>query len=255
VSVLPGAESYSAAGGAVGVLLCHGFTGTPQSLRGWGEALAEAGYGVDLPLLPGHGTTWQDMNRTTWQQWYACVDEALTRLRANHDTVVVAGLSMGGCLALRLAEQRPADVSGLVLVNPAVTFEDPRLRLLPVLRRITGSVAGIGSDIKKAGSVEVAYTRTPLKALASNLLMCADVVTHLPDVTQPLLLLRSLEDHVVPASSSRLILDRVGSTDRAEIVLQDSYHVATLDNDAERIVKESLAFIARVAAGAGGEQS
>jgi carboxylesterase len=253
VPVLPGAESYSAAGGAVGVLLCHGFTGTPQSLRGWGEALADAGYGVELPLLPGHGTTWQDMNRTSWHQWYACVDEALTTLRARCETVVVGGLSMGGCLALRLAEQRPADVTGLVLVNPAVAFEDPRLRLLPVLRRVTGSVAGIGSDIKKAGAVELAYTRTPLKALASNLLMCADVVTHLPDVTQPVLLLRSQEDHVVPASSSRLILDRVGSAERTEIVLADSYHVATLDNDAERIVKESLAFLARVS-GAGGEQ-
>src|SRR5689334_3418170 len=99
------------------------------------------------------------MNRSTWQDWYAAIDEALTRLRERCSTVVVAGLSMGGCLALRLAQQRPADVAGLVLVNPSVTVEDPRLRLLPVLRRLTGSFPGIASDIKKEGSVELAYDR------------------------------------------------------------------------------------------------
>ena len=252
MAVLAGAEPFRHSGGPVGVLLCHGFTGSPQSMRPWGEYLAAAGYSVELPLLPGHGTTWQDMNRTTWQEWYAAVDEALTRLRGHCSTTFVAGLSMGGCLALRLALERPADVAGLVLVNPAVRFEDRRLRLLPVLRRVTPSVAGIGSDIAKPGSVELAYTRTPLHALASNLAMCADVVPRLPNVTQPLLLLRSAVDHVVPASSSALILRTVSSSDATEIVLPDSYHVATLDHDADRIVKESLAFIGRLP-GVGGE--
>jgi carboxylesterase len=253
VPVMPGAEGWSHAGAGVGVLLCHGFTGTPQSLRGWAEQLAAAGYSVELPLLPGHGTTWQDMNGTTWQDWYGGVDAALTRLRRACSTVFVGGLSMGGCLALRLAAERPADVAGLLLVNPAVRVEDPRLRLLPVLRRITGSFPGIASDIKKPGSTELAYDRTPLTALASFLRMQADVVLRLPTVTQPLLLLRSAEDHVVPASSSRLVMTRVASADRTEIVLDDSYHVATLDNDADRIVKESLAFISRLAR-VGGER-
>jgi carboxylesterase len=249
LSVLPGAESYSHTGTAAGVLLCHGFTGTPQSLRPWAEQLAAAGYSVELPLLPGHGTTWQEMNRTTWQDWYGRVDAAFRGLRERCPVVFVGGLSMGGCLALRLAEEHPADVAGLILVNPAVRIENPLLRLLPLLRRITGSVAGIGSDIKKPGSVELAYDRTPLNALASNLTMCADVVPRLSAVGHPLLLLRSAQDHVVPASSSRLILDRVSSADVTEIVLEDSYHVATLDNDADRVVKESLAFISRLSGG------
>lgn len=250
--VVPGTESWSQVGAGVGVLLCHGFTGSPQSLRPWGEQLAGAGYSVELPLLPGHGTTWQDMNRTTWQDWYGCLDEALTRLRGHCSTTFVAGLSMGGGLALRLALERPADVAGIVVVNPSVRFEDRRLALLPLLRRITPSVAGIGSDIKKPGVRELAYDRTPLHALASHVALNADVAPRLSRITQPLLLLRSAEDHVVPASSSALVLHSVSSSDVTEIVLPDSFHVATLDNDADRIAKESLAFIGRLSA-AGGE--
>jgi carboxylesterase len=249
VSVLPGAEEFHHDGGDVGVLLCHGFTGSPQGLRGWAQALAEAGYTVDLPLLPGHGTTWQEMNRSTWRDWYGTVDASFAGLRARCSTVVVGGLSMGGALALRLAIEHGTDVAGVVLVNPAVKVEDPRLRLLPVIRRVVSSFPGIASDIAKPGSTELAYDRVPLHALASFLQLQADVVPRLPSVTSPLLLLRSAVDHVVPASSSRLILDRVGSADLAEIVLADSYHVATLDHDADRIVAESLAFLTRVAPG------
>src|SRR5579859_1859428 len=106
-ALLPGAEPFEAApGGAygrVGVLLCHGFTGSPQSLRPWARHLAEAGFRVSLPLLPGHGTRWKDLQSTTWQDWYAEVDKALRVLREDCDSVFVAGLSMGGGLALRLA--------------------------------------------------------------------------------------------------------------------------------------------------------
>ncbi|HEY6794468.1 MAG TPA: alpha/beta fold hydrolase [Kineosporiaceae bacterium] len=251
---MPGAESWSHAGGPVGVVLCHGFTGTPQSVRPWGEQLAAAGCSVEAPLLPGHGTSWRDMNRTGWEDWYARVDAALDTLTGHCSTIFAAGLSMGGCLALRLAEHRSREIAGLILVNPAVTLENPMLPLLPVIRRITGSFPGIASDIKKEGVAEVAYDRVPLNALASFLRLQADVVTRLSDVTQPVLLLRSAVDHVVPASSSRLVVERISSADLTEIVLEDSFHVATLDNDADRIVKESLAFISRLA-GVGGERA
>jgi carboxylesterase len=245
--VLAGAEPFHHDGGSVGVLLCHGFTGTPQSLRPWAEHLARAGFSVSLPLLPGHGTTWQDMNRSRWPEWYATVDVALTQLQERCRSVVVAGLSMGGALALRLAEQRGPDVAGLVLVNPAVRFTDPRLLALPALRFLVPSLPGIGSDIKKAGPVELAYDRTPLQALHSMVRHSELVRRDLPSVHQPLLLFRSLEDHVVPAVSSQTVLDSVSSSDVREVLCEDSYHVATLDHDAELIFTSSVEFANRVA--------
>lgn len=252
MSILPGAEPFSHDGNDVGVLLCHGFTGCPQSLRPWAEALAGAGYTVRLPLLPGHGTTWQDLNRTRWTDWYGTVAAGLDELTGSCRSVVVAGLSMGGALALRLAAQRGTDVTGVMVVNPAVKAEDPRLAALPVLQYVLPSLPGIGSDIKKPGVSELAYPRNPLRALYSLTRLWADVVTDLPRVTQPLLVMRSAEDHVVPASSSALVLRQVSSADVQEIVCEDSYHVATLDNDAELIVKQSLAFIERVTGSPGG---
>src|SRR5580698_9534302 len=95
VTVLPGAEPFEQAGGPVGVLLCHGFTGTPQTLRPWADYLADKGLTVSLPRLPGHGTTWQDMSSTGWHDWFAEVDRAFTTLAGQCEEVFVFGLSMG----------------------------------------------------------------------------------------------------------------------------------------------------------------
>lgn len=248
MSVLPGAEPFSHEGSPVGVLISHGFTGSPKSMRPWAEHLAEHGYSVRLPRLPGHGTTWQELNRTQWQDWYAVLDRAFRELTERCDKVVVAGLSMGGALVTRLAQEHGPRVAGLVLVNPAYQVEDPRLRVLPLIKSFVPSLAGIGNDISKPGQDEGCYDRVPLKALHSQTKMWAQVVRDLPEVTQPVLLIRSEHDHVVPASSSALLLSWISSTDVTEIVLTDSFHVATLDHDAGRIMDESVAFIERVTA-------
>ena len=245
MAIMTGAEPFEHDGSEIGVLLCHGFTGTPQSMRPWGEYLAERGYTVRVPRLPGHGTTWQEMNRTRWEDWYSCVDTAFRELHQTCGHVVVGGLSMGGALALQLAQEHGPRISGLILVNPAVKLEDPRTLLLPALKHIVGSLAGVGNDIKKAGVTELAYTRTPLKAAHSQMVAWQSVIRDLPEVTQPVLLLRSTQDHVVPASSSALVLSRISSRDFTEILLEDSYHVATIDNDGPRIFDESAKFIER----------
>lgn len=248
VPVLPGAEPFSHDGGDVAVLLCHGFTGTPQSLRPWAEHLAAEGLTVRLPRLPGHGTTWQEMNLTRWSDWYATVDREFRVLRRAHRAVVVGGLSMGGALALRLAQEHAGDVAGLALVNPAVKSEDRRLGALPLLHRVVPSLPGLAGDIKKPGATELAYDRNPLRALHSLVGTWRDIVRDLPEVTQPVLVFRSAADHVVPASSTALILSRISSTDVTEVVLQDSYHVATLDNDAEQIFAGTAEFVRRLTA-------
>ncbi|MFG1666576.1 alpha/beta hydrolase [Streptomyces sp. Y7] len=251
--VLPGAEPYRRDGGEIGVLLCHGFTGSPQSLRPWAEHLAEHGLTVSLPLLPGHGTRWEDMRLTGWQDWYAEVDRELRALRDRCARVFVAGLSMGGALALRLAAKHGDDVAGVMVVNPANKVHGLFAYTLPVSRHLVRTVPGIVSDIAKEGAAELGYDRVPLHSAHSLRTFFRLVDGELPQVTQPLLVLRSRQDHTVPAVDTARILSRVSSTDVTEIVLEQSYHVATLDHDADRIFEESLGFIDRLATGVGKE--
>jgi carboxylesterase len=233
-------------GRRVGVLLSHGFSGQPASMRPWGEALAEQGYAVEVPLLPGHGTTWQELNTLTWADWYADLTAAFARLVAENDAVVVGGLSMGGTLALRLAADRAGEVAGVMLVNPAVATKRFDVKLLPVMKHLVKSFPGIANDIKKPGVEEHGYTRTPLKAAHSMMTAWRTVREDLPKVTQPLLMFLSAEDHVVDPSSARIIRGTVSSRDLSEQTLENSYHVATLDNDAPTIFEESAQFIRRV---------
>jgi carboxylesterase len=245
---MPGAEPYRQGGGETGVLLCHGFTGTPQSMRPWGEYLADRGLTVSAPLLPGHGTRWQDMQVTGWQDWYAEVDRELRDLSDQCARVFVCGMSMGGALALRLAQKHGTAISGLVLVNPSVKADSLQLKAVPALRHFVPSVAGIASDIALDGGAEIGYDRTPLHAVHSLSRFWRIVRAALPQVTQPLLLLHSRVDHVVHPSNSAVVLAKVSSVDVTERVLERSYHVATLDHDAQEIFAESYGFIQRLSA-------
>jgi carboxylesterase len=253
VPVLPGAQPYRHEGGEVAVLLCHGFTGSPQSLRPWAQHLAGQGLTVSLPLLPGHGTRWQDMALTGWQDWYAEVDRELRALRRRCARVFVAGLSMGGALALRLAARHGEGVEGVIVVNPANKVHGLSAYALPVARHLVRTTKGIASDIAKEGVLESGYDRVPLHSAHSLRAFLRLVDGELPQVTQPLLLLRSVHDHVVPPADSARVLSRVSSTDVTEILLEQSYHVATLDHEADRIFEESYAFIARIAPSVGKE--
>lgn len=253
VPVLPGAEPYRHEGGEVGVLLCHGFTGSPQSLRPWARHLAGQGLTVSLPLLPGHGTRWEDMALTGWQDWYAEVDRELRALRRRCARVFVAGLSMGGALALRLAARHGEGVDGVVVVNPANKVHGLSAYALPVARHVVRTTKGITSDIAREGVLESGYDRVPLHSAHSLRTFLRLVDGELPQVTQPLLLLHSVHDHVVPPADSARVLSRVSSTDVTEILLEQSHHVATLDHDADRIFEESYAFIARIAPSVGKE--
>jgi carboxylesterase len=219
-----------------GVLLLHGFGGSPASMEPWAEYLAARGHQTAVPRLPGHGTRWEDMADKRWTDWYATASSALDDLRGRSDTVAVAGLSMGAALALRLAAERPADVASLVLVNP-------------VLKHVIGSVGNSGTMVKKPGVPRVSYERLPLRAVSSLRDLWADVRPRLGEVRQPLLLFRSVTDGEL---SSRIVMAGAGSPEKHEVLLHDSYHLATIDNDAPRIFAESAEWLeARAALPAG----
>jgi carboxylesterase len=242
-ALLPGAEPFEHTGGPVGVLLCHGFTGSPQSVRPWAEYLAEQDLTVSLPRLPGHGTTWQDLARTGGEDWYAAVDAAFGALARRCEQVYVFGLSMGGCLALRLAETHGRAVRGLVLVNPSLAPDTKLFLLAPVLKQLVRSLPGIASDIKKPGARETGYDRVPVRAAATLPKLWGTTVRRLGEVTQPVLVYRSTIDHVVGPASMRVLLAGVPEGLVTVRDCADSYHVATLDNDARAIFEGSVKFI------------
>ena len=124
--LMPGAEPWSAAGGPAGALCLHGFTGNPTSMRPVAKAFADAGFAVELPRLPGHGTTVDDMITTGWGDWTAAAEAAYESLSARCERVVVGGLSMGGSLTLWLAARHP-EIAGIVCVNPAVVPQPPEV--------------------------------------------------------------------------------------------------------------------------------
>ena len=231
----------------VGVVLLHGFGGRLDAVRPWADHLREAGHQVETPLLPGHGTTWQDHARTTWADWYGHLVEVFERLRDEHEHVVVGGLSLGGSLCLRLAADRLEEVAGVMVVNPAVEMHRRLGWLTPVLKHVVPSVpAAVRDDIKEPGTTERSYERTSVRAGHSAMQAMGPLREALPRITAPLLYFRSAEDHVVSDRSHQIVLGAVSSRDTTLHVLRDSYHVATLDHDAPLIHQASSTFVERV---------
>jgi len=247
-ALMPGAEPFSSDAPAVGaspapaVLLLHGFTGSPHSMRPWADALVAGGCTVRLPLLPGHGTDWRAMNRTGWRDWYGAAEATLDELLATDAPVFVMGLSMGGTLTLRLAEEHSARLAGIVTVNASLRTERKIAILAPLLSKVISSTPGIASDIKKPGQDEVAYDRVPTRAFASLRELWTVTRADLGRITCPVLAYRSRVDHVVEESSGRVLLAGLRNAPVEERILADSYHVATLDHDAPTIFAGSLEF-------------
>ncbi len=247
---MEGAEAFSATGGADGVLVLHGFTGNPSSMRAIAERLADAGLTVELPRLPGHGTVVTDLVALRWDDWADAAEAAYRALAARCATVAAVGLSMGGTLALWLAERHPV-LCGLVVVNPLVVAPGAELRdgIGALLADGLALAPGIGSDIADPEVAEITYDGTPLEAVLS-LFDAADAVSaRLGEVTCPVLLFSSREDHVVEPTSGDRLEEAVGGPIE-RVWLERSFHVATLDYDHEEIEERTTAFVAAVTAGA-----
>jgi carboxylesterase len=251
--IMPGAEPWSYehdASDAPGALVIHGFTGNPGSMRGLAEALGTAGFHVEMPRLPGHGTALEEMLTTTWSDWLGEAEAAYRRLTHRANRVVVAGLSMGGALTLRIGADHP-EVAGLICINPATQPQAPEVleMLRGMLEAGTDVMPGIGSDIADPDQKEDAYGGTPLVPLLSLVEEgLGPLAAAYPSMRMPLLLLHSPQDHVVdPAQAEFLATTYGGPVER--VTLERSYHVATQDYDKDLIFESSVAFAKRVTGG------
>jgi carboxylesterase len=245
--VVPGAEPFSFDGGPAGILLLHGFTGNPSSMRPLGEWLAARGHAVECPRYPGHGTEWRDLARHRWQDWEAEAERALDRLAARTTGIVVCGLSMGAAMGLHLAAKRPDAIKAVVVVNGFL--RDRRITLLPYIWRVVPAQKGVGNDIKKEAQNELPYDRIPARGIAHLARFLGTVGKELSSVRQPVVVFNSPEDHVVPKGTAKWLMERLGSREKELVELPNSYHVATLDHDAELIFERTHELAERVTAG------
>jgi acetyl esterase/lipase len=245
-AVVAGAEPWSCAGGSVGALVLHGFTGNPQSMRGLAEAFARAGFATELPRLPGHGTSVADLAATSWADWSAAAEAAYDELARRCDKVVVAGLSMGGTLTCWLAARHP-EIAAIAVINGAVMGDAGTLAqaLDEMMATGTSELPAVGNDIADEGVVELAYDTVPIKALRSLLVAVDQLQPSLAAIKCPVLILNSPEDHVVaPEASAHLAQAVSGPVER--VSLDRSYHVATLDYDKDLIETSTVEFCRRV---------
>lgn len=227
----------------VGVVLVHGFTGTPASMRPWAHYLNNLGYTVSVPLMPGHGTKWQDLNETSWTQWPEKVQQEIDYLNGVCDQVFMAALSMGCGNSLYVAARNQEKISGLILVNPMIHIPGLQIKFAWLISRLQKSRASVGDDIKKPGVTEWGYDALPLKGVAQLYKYLKLARAGLPQIKTPVLLFHSVEDHVLPVSNTEIIISEIGAKDKQRIELVNSYHVATMDYDAEIIFENSRLFI------------
>lgn len=224
-----------------GVLIIHGFTSTPQSVSYIAERFGDAGYHVEVPVLSGHNTQWQDMDRVHYQDWINDTQAALARLEKRAERLFVFGLSMGGTLALRLA-QTHHNLRAVSVVNHAVYVENALVPFIPLLHFLKPWAPAISGDIKDPDAREIAYEKVSSLAVYQLFQLCRLTRRHLGDIRCPVQIFKSHQDHVLSKKNVHTTLKRLRVSLTDMVWLEDSYHVATLDYDKARIAEECLAF-------------
>ncbi|MCF8535016.1 MAG: alpha/beta fold hydrolase [Candidatus Nanopelagicaceae bacterium] len=240
-------EDFQAAGdkknGHIGIVLVHGFTGSPAAMRPWAEFLNARGYSVRVPRLPGHGTKPSDLNEVQWQQWPEKVRSEILELQKDCSYIFVAGLSMGGGTTLNIAANYGDELSGIILVNPMIHVKGISPQLAFVISRVIKFGNSVGNDIKRKGVTEYSYDKLPYRGIYQLLTMLKLTRAALPGIKVPMQLFHSVDDHTLPVSNTEIIMKEIGSINKSRIELLNSYHVATIDHDAELIYENSLKFI------------
>ena len=229
----------------IGVVLVHGYTGSPSSMRPWAEYLNQKGYTVRVPLLPGHGTKPEDLSQIKWQQWPEKVESELDELRKNCKKIFICGFSMGGGTTLHLATKHPDKITGIILVNPMIHLPFIGTKLAYLLSSLKKYRSSAGDDIKRPGVTQGGYEVMSTKGIYQILQMLKYTRANLHKVSVPMQLFHSVDDHTLPVSNTEIVMKRVGSSTKERIELLNSFHVATLDYDDEIIFEKSLIFIER----------
>lgn len=234
-------------GGLVGVLLIHGFTGSPPEMRLVGDYLYQRDCTVSGPLLPGHGTTVDDMNRRQWTEWTNCVEEALADLQARCEKAFVGGLSMGSVLTLYLTAHHP-ELPGVILYSPAVWPADRLIYLTPVLKYLIRKKPKSDESDSDLTDPEAdlrlwSYKDNPVFAAHEFLRLLRRVRRALPQITCPMLIIHSTLDTAIHPNSARLTYERVGSADKELVTLRNSGHCITVDSEWEAVAEKTYEFI------------
>lgn len=230
--------------GSTGVLLLHGFTGSPPEMRLVGDYLHQRGFTVFAPLLPGHGTSVEDLNESKWTDWADCAEEALTELRSRCERVFVGGLSMGSLLTLYLAGHHT--LPGAVLYSPAVKVANRLIYLSPVLKYLVPKKPkSKKSDLTdpEAAQRKWSYDAFPSFAAHELLKLMRHARRLLPRVTCPLLIIHSTGDETIQPDAAEFTCERAGSPDKKVVTLHDSGHVITVDSEWRRVAEETYRFI------------
>ncbi|CAB4529660.1 unannotated protein [freshwater metagenome] len=233
----------------IGVLVLHGFLGSPASVAPWVHGLHAAGFTVSAPCLAGHQESWQGLNHSSWEDWYDSAEKSFLELSRRCERVFVAGFSMGGALALRLSQIRGSEITGTILLNASIYDERPAMRLVPVISKFISSIPGGVTDVAKPNPPRHVFNRIPLRALHSLQKLWRITEDNLYQVDLPLMVAYSLEDHTVHPTNSETIIDNVFSVDIREVVFENSYHNVALDHDAQLLIEESVLFIQDVISG------
>lgn len=242
--ILSGAESFFFKGNHIGILISHGFIGTPQSVQFLGEYIASQGYTVYAVRLKGHGTHYEDMERCTYHDWIQSLEEGYRFLQQHCQDIFILGQSMGGTLTMQLASKYPK-IKGVMLINAAMTT-------IPVMEEFKHKqeprfIDEGAPDIKADDVFEITYTKAPIRSIQQLLALMDDTRRKLTSVTCPTLAFRSEDDHVVPPENTDYILAHIHSGIKETITLYNSYHVASMDYEKKFIAEQCCLFIEKYA--------
>ena len=236
-------EAIFIKGASRGIIL-HGLTASPDDFRHFADKFSDQRYSVSVPLLAGHGTHVSDLQKTSWNDWFNDVKKAFFDMQKICKKIVVIGQSMGGTLALHLASHYPLD--GLVLLAPGLFFKDRKSTFLPLVSIVKKFLTKAdGPDIKNKISQKkaISYLQIPVHAVQETAELFIHVRQDLAEVTCPVLIFHSVNDHVIDYKSSEYIYKHISSRDKQLVTLSDSYHVLSLDNEKNIILNEIIQFL------------